>query len=262
MTHSLLSSRFVNSADEIPRLHPYGTIPLIKTQSIPAEDLQAVGAINGKVGWFLRPEKHHNLDLLKDVLPRFAQRTVTPEIPDLIPSSSWHSSLANLLLQSSWQKLSQPFFAFWGGCEECGKKYRLECHEKWSYDHENQIQRLSGLRSLCHDCHMTQHLGLANERGILGSVMQRHGMINRLFEHELQSVIDMAMDKWEVRSRMDWTICLAGIKDTTLRLNGGVIQVAADTVQASKGNRTITTRITGMRIAPDPDGKRLCLVSL
>lgn len=253
--------REVKHGGDIPRVHPHDTIPLLKTNKLSPQVLEDLGARKGKSGWFVKATEDLDLDLLKPILPRFAHRVVVPEVPDLIPQSSWHSSLANLLTKTSWDDLAAPFFERWGGCEECGIKAHIECHEKWEYEEPTGMQFLVGLRSLCRDCHMTQHLGLAGEQGRLDRVIGRAGMINRLYEDELQEFYDQSMARWRHRSGRRWTLGLEGIADRVLRLKGNVIQTDDNTVQADRAGKIIQTRIVGMRIENDPDGKRLRLVA-
>lgn len=43
-------------------------------------------------------------------------------------------------------------------CEVCSAKEALECHEVWDFL-PGRVQKLIGLRLLCHKCHMVCHIG-------------------------------------------------------------------------------------------------------
>ena len=108
---------------------------------------------------------------------------------------------------------------------------------------------------------MTQHLGLASEQGRLERIITRAGMINRLYDEELQEFLDQAMAKWRRRSAMGWTLGLTGVSDRVLRLKANVVRIGKDLLEAPREGEIIRTRIAGMRIEPDPDGQRLRLVA-
>ena len=78
-----------------------------------------------------------------------------------IPESTWGTSLAQLLPPPIWHDLRREVYAaFNHTCAICGATdKRLHCHEKWSYDDKNHIQKLAGFQCLCEDCHAIKHWG-------------------------------------------------------------------------------------------------------
>ena len=242
------SPRVISDGSEIPPLFPYSTVPLVKTGRVSPARLRELGAREGKNGWFVKATADLDLNGLADLLPRFAQRSVTPQMPDLIPASSWHSSLANVLVASSWKGLSKNFSDIWQGCEECGRGHSLECHEKWSYDENTGIQKLMELRTLCDDCHEFQHLGFAKVSGRLDRALERMMFVNRLHPHEVPVFYDQIAADWERRSAMDWTLDLSRLGNQVLTLKGNVQQIASDMIEANASHGLVRTRIAGMRI--------------
>lgn len=115
---------------------------------------------------------------------------------DLIPSSSWGSSLANLLTKKSWDTLRHPLIEKNNHvCQLCGcKKKVLDVHEVWSYDFPKQedldqasanenitafgLQTLQGLMTICKKCHECFHLGLALVNGRLDIALERLAGLN------------------------------------------------------------------------------------
>src|SRR3546814_17266667 len=83
------------------------------------------------------------LEPLDPFLPQFARRSIVPNVVDLIPETSWCSSLANMLSTRSWKLLRDVVIARVGGCEDCGSRANTECHELWSYDEDLAVQKRS-----------------------------------------------------------------------------------------------------------------------
>ena len=80
---------------------------------------------------------------------------------ELIPDSCWASNLRTLLKPEIWDAIRKEAYARAGGrCMICGRpETRLEAHEVWSYDIENELQRLEDVVAVCHDCHSVIHIG-------------------------------------------------------------------------------------------------------
>ena len=249
----------------VPRLFLYDRIPLVKVKGFADARLKQLGAIEGKAGWYVKAHEDLDIDLLKPILPRFAHRSIVPELPDLIPQSSWNASLANMLVGSSWKKLTNLIIGGWGGCAECGSSQYLECHELWTYHasagglSDNAMQRLERLRCLCRDCHLGQHLGLASVRGRLEKAAIRLATINRITADEIIPYVETIFSKWETRSQFRWDLDLSGVSKYALYLTGSCEQVADDTIKSKGSQGTFFTKIIGTPISTSEDGKRLRL---
>jgi len=78
-----------------------------------------------------------------------------------IPESTWGISLANLLPPPIWNDLRKEVYeGFNHACAICGAiGKQLHCHERWSYDDRERIQKLVGFQCLCVDCHNIKHWG-------------------------------------------------------------------------------------------------------
>lgn len=78
-----------------------------------------------------------------------------------VPDSCWYSNLRTLLPQKVWDIIRKDAYARANGrCMICGARVkRLEAHEDWEYDEENQVQRLANVLALCHSCHLVIHIG-------------------------------------------------------------------------------------------------------
>jgi len=78
-----------------------------------------------------------------------------------IPESTWGISLANLLPPPVWNDLRKEVYeGFNYTCAICkATDKQLHCHERWSFDDKNRIQKLLGFQCLCVDCHSIRHWG-------------------------------------------------------------------------------------------------------
>ena len=80
---------------------------------------------------------------------------------ELVPESSWHMSLANLLPKPVWDTLRREvYLEFNYTCAICSEtNCRMNCHEVWRYDDKKHIQYLKGFQALCDACHSIKHWG-------------------------------------------------------------------------------------------------------
>jgi len=76
-------------------------------------------------------------------------------------------------------------------CVECGRdrnQARLECHESWQYvsSSTGTAMQISGLHTLCHECHMGKHIGLARKLGeydkVKSHLMRVYGLSSLQFK--------------------------------------------------------------------------------
>jgi len=150
-------------------------------------------------------------------------------VGDLIPYSSWGSSLSNLLTKRSWDMLRHPRIEKNNNvCELCGGKFKvLDVHEVWSYwvkeSNEAQIrsnvlpgrigvQRLDGLLTVCHECHKCFHLGFAHATGDLDNVLKRLSMINGWKGAQSKDYFKTVGDRWKSLSRLSWILDFSGVE--------------------------------------------------
>lgn len=82
---------------------------------------------------------------------------------NLLPNRLHYISLAKNLPKSVWNKFRKVHINDKNGtCELCGLKMdsRHNCHEIFEVD--NETIRLIGIKVLCYNCHMTQHIGFVS----------------------------------------------------------------------------------------------------
>ncbi|MFK4132235.1 hypothetical protein ACI2KR_08070 [Pseudomonas luteola] len=145
---------------------------------------------------------------------------------DLIPFSSWGSSLANLLTRQSWNALRHPLInAHHHVCELCGdKRSSLDVHEIWEYSYPPAsemkktsqkaifgIQKLKGLMAICNECHRCFHLGRELAQGTLGQTLERLAALNNWTGTEVDSYHATIEQRWEEANKLYWLLDLSDV---------------------------------------------------
>lgn len=78
-------------------------------------------------------------------------------------------------------------------CVDCGSAARPECHEEWEYcQGPVRTMKLTGLRTLCHLCHMAKHLGMARRKGEYEEVRMHVQKVYGLSEAEFVTLEQQA----------------------------------------------------------------------
>jgi hypothetical protein len=247
---TLLHARSIDTGLEIPAVNRHDDVQLVRTEGFPVAALLEAGCRHAKSGWWAPRRADFPFEALAPVLPRYAQRVVVPEIVDLIPATSWHASLANLLTKTSWDRLREESAAVAGGCEECGVKSGLECHEAWSYDERRGVQTLKRLRTVCASCHETFHLGLARVQGRFDLAFRRLARINRIEASEAAEYLKEVDGRVLRRSRLAWSLDLSMLSGRTLSLVGRMRQVGPCVVAGpTRAGNDVHVPLLGVKVA-------------
>lgn len=242
------TARFLDSALRIPPLGWQDRIYLVRTNGVSHEALRAGGARRDENGWYVTRDLDILLDPLDAFLPQMARRVIIPNVVDLIPETSWCASLANMLAPKSWEKLRNRALERAEGCEDCGTRERLECHEMWRYDEETGVQRLEALRSVCCECHETYHLGLASVRGRYSAAFARLMLINRIEKYEASEFEAEIFDKFIRRSEIEWVLDLSLLAGTGLSLKKSFEEIAPNVIAGDGPRGDIEVSLVGVEI--------------
>lgn len=136
---------------------------------------------------------------------------------ELVPSTSWMNNVRAVLSKKQWDYLrSQVASKAYNICEICGSvgpKHPVECHEIWSYDNKNLVQKLEGMIALCPDCHMVKHMGFAIIKGKEIQALRHLMSVNKITKKEAKAYIQEAFRIWEERSQKEWTLDLSYLKE-------------------------------------------------
>jgi 5-methylcytosine-specific restriction endonuclease McrA len=92
---------------------------------------------------------------------------------ELIPKTSFYSNVRSEVTTNEWDVIRKKCYDEASDkCEICGEKgkdqnfnHNVECHEIWSFDVKERIQRLDGFIALCPTCHKSKHFGLSQIKG-------------------------------------------------------------------------------------------------
>lgn len=135
---------------------------------------------------------------------------------DLVPSTCWWSNLRTILPQEDWDALRRRCYRDCNyRCQVCGGKgpeHPVECHEIWSYDEENSVQKLERVIGLCPACHKVKHFGLARIRGESDVALSRLCKVNGWSEKKAKLYVKAEFAVWKLRSEKTWSLDLSALK--------------------------------------------------
>lgn len=137
-------------------------------------------------------------------------------IPELIPNTSWFEN-ARKHFENDWPLLKKQCYRNAGyRCEICkgkGPAHPVEAHEVWTYDHENEIQKLERLWALCPDCHKVKHSGLwvfvKNRPDIVIPHMMK---VNNITMEDAVVLLEAHMAIYHYRSQINWSVDMSFLK--------------------------------------------------
>lgn len=258
LEESLSEPRTLAHGGEVPSVGRRGAVPLVRTHLVDERVLLGAGCGLSSGTWWARATPDLPFEVLERVLPRYASRSLVPEVVDLIPSTSWHASLANLLSRKSWDLLRTEAAEAAGGCEECGAAGRIECHERWSYDERTGVQSLVRLRPLCPSCHETCHLGFARIRGRFDAAFGRLCAINRIRPEERRRYQAEIEGRFLRRSRRTWALDLARLSGRGMSLRREVVDLGGGVVSGpTRAGGRVDVMLLGVEV--DSGGRGVVL---
>lgn len=150
---------------------------------------------------------------------------------ELVPATTWWDNLRRIIPRTEWDRIkSQVFMAAGSRCEICGgrgKRWPLECHERWRYDDDAHVQHLDGLIALCPNCHHAKHLGFAKVKGWFDGTMYHLQRVNGWDHDTTVAHANAAFAVWAERSKHEWTVEASAVERQFGLRWSGVDQVPA-----------------------------------
>ncbi len=139
--------------------------------------------------------------------------------PSKLPISTHKINLRSALSRSQWDIVRKDCYKKGGKvCQVCGetglsqeRNHAVECHEEWSFDNINKVQKLIGLMCLCPRCHLSQHIGYARVSGKLNEVLSHMEKINNLSSRDVRTLVLEAEDVYAKRNKESWTVDMSYI---------------------------------------------------
>jgi len=139
---------------------------------------------------------------------------------ELVPKTAWYTNVRSNVSKKEWDRIRKKSYQNASYvCEICGDtglnqnhKHPVECHEIWQYDDLNHVQKLTGLISLCPNCHTVKHPGLATTKGKLETVIRQLQKVNSMTFEEASEYLQESFLKWIDRSQHEWTLDIEYLK--------------------------------------------------
>jgi inhibitor of KinA sporulation pathway (predicted exonuclease) len=86
-------------------------------------------------------------------------------------------------------------------CAYCkAEQETLDLHEEWHYDEAKRTQRLTSLKPICSECHLSKHLGYAQTIGRGEDALTHLARVNGWSKRQAQQHSDFAFSLWRSRS--------------------------------------------------------------
>lgn len=143
-----------------------------------------------------------------DNLPTNLPRPSALRLPvELIPATTAGQNLRSILTHEQWNVLRHVVYSKAGyRCDACNEgNTQVHCHEVWGYDDGKHVQKLTGLRCLCWECHEATHM--LHTTGTLFWLDVKHlARVNCITRRKARKIVRKAMEQVFERSKHEWTI--------------------------------------------------------
>lgn len=133
---------------------------------------------------------------------------------ELVPDGCWYSNLRTMLKPSVWDIIRHDAYRRANGrCMICNRSARrLEAHERWAYDEENQTQILTDVVALCHSCHAVIHIGRTQLMGKEEEAAAWFMKVNNCSYAEYRQALGQANQEHVRRNRIsEWKVDISWI---------------------------------------------------
>ena len=134
---------------------------------------------------------------------------------ELVPDSCWYSNLRSILSKAQWDVVRKEAYSRAGGkCMICGApSARLEAHEQWEYDEENNIKKLKDVVAVCKSCHEVIHIGRTSLMGGEECACDHFMKVNGCNYAEYRKALGEANEAHRRRNKVsEWKLDLSYLK--------------------------------------------------
>lgn len=134
---------------------------------------------------------------------------------EMVPEECWFSNLRSVLKPTEWDIVRKDAYArAKGRCCICGKRARLEAHEKWSYDDKLALQKLEDVVALCRECHEVKHVSRTQLMGRGAEAMEHFMAVNGCSQMEYHAALGKANEDYIKRNKIEgWVTDLSWLQD-------------------------------------------------
>ena len=136
---------------------------------------------------------------------------------ELVPDSCWFSNLRSILSPAQWDIVRKEAYARADGkCMICGARAKLEAHERWEYDEEKLVQKLSDVVAVCRACHEVIHIGRTQLLGNEERACKHFMKVNGCTYAEYRKALGEANEAHIRRNQIpEWSLDLSYLKKFT-----------------------------------------------
>ncbi len=134
---------------------------------------------------------------------------------ELVPDGCWYSNLRSVLSKEQWDFVRKDAYGrAKGKCMICGAPCsRLEAHEKWSYDEERAIQKLTDVIAVCAQCHAVIHIGRTQLKGDEKAACEHFMRVNGVSYAEYRKALGEANAVHARRNKVsEWALDLTWLR--------------------------------------------------
>ncbi|MBO4963201.1 MAG: HNH endonuclease [Clostridia bacterium] len=135
---------------------------------------------------------------------------------ELIPDGCWYSNLRTVLKPKHWDILRKDAYKrAQGKCMICGRKVtRLEAHERWDFNEQTKVQKLTEIIAVCHLCHSVIHIGRTQLMGEEDKAIAHYQRVNNCNYATYRKNLGEANLKHQRLSRVDeWILDISALKE-------------------------------------------------
>ena len=182
---------------------------------------------------------------MPDLLPGEDRTFGSGLFVDLIPTSCWFTNVRSCVSRQNWDRLRHMVYSRAGQrCEICtaaadpGAGFRLEAHERWSYDETSSVQRLVRLVCVCRHATARHISGSPESKGRGESALAHLMCVNGWNIAAAEAHIGLAAQLWRQRSLRDWHLDLSMLTEAGIALRPP--PAAADRAARAKQHTTRT----------------------
>ena len=145
---------------------------------------------------------------------------------DLIPATSFGCNLRGMMKRSKWDIIRHAIYEKQNNCcAICGAVKGFDCerlnaHEVWEYNEDDEIQKLVDIIAVCDNCHNCIHYGRTEKIAftewkfwLIDETIKHYMKINNCSEEQFKKDYAKAWDTWLKRSSHNWTLDISHLKE-------------------------------------------------
>ena len=134
---------------------------------------------------------------------------------EIIPTGAWGFNLRTVMSKKAWDIIRKKSYEEANGkCSICNRPAkRLEAHERWDFNKETKIQRLTDVIAICHSCHQVIHIGRTQIIGEEDKAIIHFKRVNKVdYQGYIKALQEANERSIELSAIDDWSLDLSYLK--------------------------------------------------